>query len=71
MNCQCILALLFFINLVTTVSGTIVQADHYMAMQIELTLSLSLIRIFIQDNTLQLKSCYQCVSCYPKKSRKN
>jgi hypothetical protein len=29
MNCRCFLALLFFIKLVTAVSGTIVQADHY------------------------------------------
>jgi hypothetical protein len=31
MNCQCFLALLFFIKLVAAVSGTIVQADDHFA----------------------------------------
>jgi hypothetical protein len=36
MNCQCFLALLFFIKLVAAVSGTIVQADDHFANQVYL-----------------------------------
>jgi hypothetical protein len=36
MNCQCFLALLFFIKLVAAVSGTIVQADDHFENQVYL-----------------------------------